>query len=314
MTQQDVEERLRLSELIARKKLKVISHQENRELAEMLKHNLQLISITRELLGDEAKDILPTNRSKFYTKYKYWIGSAAAVAAILMGVIFYYYLPAIDTALVSNSQVAMVNPEETNNNDVNLILSHNEVVSLSNLSLSNVKLRKVSHLPNLKVSKNGIDYSNVTSADKGMDTGFHALQTDSTATYNVLLSDGTSITLNSNTVLRYPVVFYAHRDVWLEGEAYFQVHHESKRGFAVHAKGVKISVLGTKFNVKTTHEGNVEVCLTSGSVLVSTPHGEIRIKPGEKCVYTAATKEFEVVKFKRANELKWIGEKTLFHK
>jgi ferric-dicitrate binding protein FerR (iron transport regulator) len=146
-----------------------------------------------------------------------------------------------------------------------------------------------------------------------MDTGFHALQTDSTATYNVLLSDGTKVTLNSNTVLRYPVVFYAHRDVWLDGEAYFQVHHESKRGFAVHAKGVKVSVLGTKFNVKVTREGNVEVCLTSGSVLVSTPQGEMRIKPGEKCIYSAANKEFEVGRFKRAEELKWIGDKTLSH-
>ncbi|RZL65730.1 MAG: FecR family protein [Pedobacter sp.] len=74
------------------------------------------------------------------------------------------------------------------------------------------------------------------------------------AEYKLVLADGTSVMINSASVLRFPVNINAasSRDVYLEkGEAYFQVAKNPDKPFIVHANGMDIKVLGTTFNVNT---------------------------------------------------------------
>jgi transmembrane sensor len=66
----------------------------------------------------------------------------------------------------------------------------------------------------------------------------------------VILADGTKVTLNSNSNLRYPEKFgAATREVYLKGEAYFQVAHNKNKPFIVHSGKLKTQVLGTTFVV-----------------------------------------------------------------
>ncbi|SDP07345.1 FecR family protein [Mucilaginibacter sp. OK268] len=66
----------------------------------------------------------------------------------------------------------------------------------------------------------------------------------------IILTDGTEIWLNAGSKLRYPQQFSAqHRDVYLEGEAFFDVAHDPSRPFSVHTKGLITHVLGTAFSV-----------------------------------------------------------------
>lgn len=85
------------------------------------------------------------------------------------------------------------------------------------------------------------------------------------------LSDGSKITLNANSSLRYPA-HYTDGDlkVWLEGEAYFDVTHKTgdeARTLSVLVPGGRIQVLGTEFNVNTFQEVT-EVVLVQGRVNV----------------------------------------------
>ena len=80
---------------------------------------------------------------------------------------------------------------------------------------------------------------------------YHTLKVPYGKRFDVVLSDGTHVFLNSGTSLRYPVQFLKgfDRSVFLSGEAYFDVAKDKKHPFTVHADELDIEVLGTIFNV-----------------------------------------------------------------
>ena len=85
----------------------------------------------------------------------------------------------------------------------------------------------------------------------------------------ITLPDGTHVSLNGNSQLRYNVAPGEHREVVLmKGEAYFDVAKDANCPFRVHVNDMQIEVLGTKFNVRC-HSGEVETALFSGAVRLS---------------------------------------------
>lgn len=87
--------------------------------------------------------------------------------------------------------------------------------------------------------------------------------------FEVQLSDGTLIHLNAGTSLRYPVQFVKNqnRQVYLLGEAYFEVEKDKSHPFNVNTQNGNIEVLGTKFNVDTYSENtSTDVVLVEGKV------------------------------------------------
>jgi transmembrane sensor len=100
----------------------------------------------------------------------------------------------------------------------------------------------------------------------------------------VTLSDGSVVTLNSGTKIRYVEYFIgSEREIFLEGEAFFEVAKDSIKPFVVHAGGLSTRALGTSFNIKAFKEEMTEVALVTGSVEVKETDGSKveRILPGE---------------------------------
>lgn len=86
----------------------------------------------------------------------------------------------------------------------------------------------------------------------------------------VTLSDGSAVTLDTDSRLRAREVG-GKRRVWLDrGQAFFRVAHDPSRPFVVTAGGRTITALGTAFNVRLEGDG-VEVVLTEGRVRVEGP-------------------------------------------
>lgn len=87
----------------------------------------------------------------------------------------------------------------------------------------------------------------------------------------ISLPDGTTAILNSNSKLDYPPVFSGNnRDVYLTGEAYFDVQEQAGQPFVVHTGKVVTKVLGTRFNIRNyPGEPDVVVTVASGKVQVS---------------------------------------------
>lgn len=110
----------------------------------------------------------------------------------------------------------------------------------------------------------------------------------------LVLSDGTKVWLNSGSRFVYPAAFKSgEREVYLEGEAIFEVTHNAEKPFKVHSESQEITVLGTVFNVSNYLDDNSsKTVLKSGSVAIkylddSLPESEnhLRIVPGTLANY-----------------------------
>jgi transmembrane sensor len=110
----------------------------------------------------------------------------------------------------------------------------------------------------------------------------------------LVLPDGTKVWLNSGTVFKYPAGFLQQsREVYLEGEAFFNVTHNKKLPFIVHMKeNLYIKVFGTEFNVKCYPTDKViETTLVKGKIRLIKEDNknrvirELNLVPNEKAVY-----------------------------
>ncbi|MBW7889499.1 MAG: FecR domain-containing protein [Chitinophagaceae bacterium] len=86
----------------------------------------------------------------------------------------------------------------------------------------------------------------------------------------ISLPDGTMVTLNEGSKLDYPAAFnQSSRDVYLTGEAFFDVKHDAKKPFLVHAGRFTTRVLGTAFNIRAyPGDPNMAVTVTRGRVQI----------------------------------------------
>lgn len=118
----------------------------------------------------------------------------------------------------------------------------------------------------------------------------------------VILGDHTVITLNANSKIAYPAKFNGKtREVFLEGEAFFEVAHDQAHPFIVHTSKVKVCVLGTSFNVSAYQEDKVaSVAVATGKVGVLANHGPkdaFVLLPGDQLNYNsrnASAEKFQV--------------------
>lgn len=99
----------------------------------------------------------------------------------------------------------------------------------------------------------------------------------------LMLADGTKIIANSRTIVRYPKHFKSdYREVYVKGEAYFDVAHDAEHPFLVHSDNFRVKVLGTKFNVNNYDASDSKVVLVQGAVeLKTTNNDRVRMKPSE---------------------------------
>lgn len=100
------------------------------------------------------------------------------------------------------------------------------------------------------------------------------------------LSDNSRVMLNAGSELRYPVNFLKEmpREVFLTGEAYFEVEEDSQRPFLVNSDAIDIKVLGTVFNVSAYPQERAVAVLVSGKIEGINPKDSlesIAVKPGE---------------------------------
>lgn len=125
--------------------------------------------------------------------------------------------------------------------------------------------------------------------------------------YRLQLSDGSVVFLNSDSRLKYPVVFSQEkREVYLEGEAYFEVSPDENHPFVVHTSGLSVNVLGTGFNVMAyRNEERAEVTLVHGKVRVKSAGGNAVLRPDEQLVYHYSTNNQTIHQVMASKYVSW---------
>lgn len=87
----------------------------------------------------------------------------------------------------------------------------------------------------------------------------------------ITLTDGSRVWLNAGSALKYPKTFNGKtREVYLSGEAYFDVRHDASKPFIIHTGTLLTTVLGTAFNIKEDkNKRTIQVTVTRGKVSVA---------------------------------------------
>lgn len=228
-------------------------------------------ALRKQLSGRIRKENTGFYKRRYLSYYKY-----AAILILALGS-FYFYK---NTGLF-NSKENLVVPKV----DEIVLQLDNELVQTINTSNAKNVMDKFGKIIG-KQNKNRLVYSNTFSNEKLV---YNTLRIPYGKTFEVELSDGTIVYLNSGTSLRYPIQFLKNqsRQVYLIGEAYFEVAKDKAHPFTVNTQEVNVEVLGTKFNVNTyTENVTTDIVLVEGKVSLykdkKSTKNQVYLTPGLK--------------------------------
>lgn len=183
----------------------------------------------------------------------------AAMAIFFLGIGYFYHMEVSNK--VSNNYLKLLD-----DNQVILKLSDGSIEILSEME-ANKKVNNFSDKP-YSLSDNQLVY-NVSVNNNQEELKYNTLMVPYGKRFKLVLADGTKVDLNAGSSLKYPVDFTNenHREVFLQGEAFFDVAKDANHPFIVNAENLNIRVLGTKFNVSAYQEDlNINTVLVEGSV------------------------------------------------
>ena len=123
--------------------------------------------------------------------------------------------------------------------------------------------------------------------EEATEINYHTISVPRGAEYSLQLADDTKVYLNAGSVLRYPVTATGEiREVYLSGEAFFEVSPNGDRKFIVHAGDIAVEVVGTAFNVNA-YEGqnNIYTTLQEGIIHIRCNDLLHRVTPGTQVIY-----------------------------
>jgi transmembrane sensor len=132
------------------------------------------------------------------------------------------------------------------------------------------------------------------------------LSTDETLSLH--LNDGSNITLNRDSELSYPRRFSKdHRTVHLNGEAFFEVAHQSEKPFIVETAELTVTVLGTSFFVRDFPEQQPEVMVETGRVqCYHKPTGNtVILEAGQNAVFGPEKLQAKKSTYRDMNRFAW---------
>jgi len=132
---------------------------------------------------------------------------------------------------------------------------------------------------------------------------------------DIVLPDGTTVWLNRNSRLSYPERFEAsNRDVYLEGEAFFEVIRNETKPFIITTPGAAVKVLGTSFNVKTEVD-STEVTVATGKVafyLLENKSHQVVLNANDKGIFRPQSRQLIKTQNIDPNFLAWKTGKLVF--
>lgn len=190
----------------------------------------------------------------------------AAAIILLLG--FFYlnqneYFNQNDDFKVQEELTSMPSDEEGN---ITLKLANGEVRILSGKGQKHILGAKSS----LVASQNG-NKLNYSKRDDYNTIEYNELSVPYGRRFDLVLTDGTQVTLNAGSWIKYPVQFTegSERKVFLKGEAYFDVAKNRTHPFIVNTDAISVEVLGTQFNLSNfPGDSHINTVLVEGSVKV----------------------------------------------
>ncbi|GAA3604405.1 DUF4974 domain-containing protein [Flavivirga amylovorans] len=240
-------------------------------------------------------------------RHAYWKYAVAATITILITIPLF-----VKNKSESSQQPIIVN---------NAIKEGTDKATLTLEDGSNITLEKGQNYVTNSAKSNGTKIIYNDAKSNITEITYNSLTVPRGGQYNVELSDGTQVWLNSESKLKYPVNFIDGETRHVElvyGEAYFEVSpstYHNGDNFMVLNNFQEIEVLGTKFNIRAySDEDNIITTLVEGKVKVSTDINSKILKPNEQSVIHSKTKTILVAEANIKQEIAWVNGDFVFNK
>lgn len=261
----------------------------------------QLASDIQQVIYNEKQIFTPTEKKQLgeriensitrYKRKKLLLRiSSAAVLLLTLG---------ISAVLTTNRESALKSFAQSSNtviptDNTRLILSGNEEIQIG---ANESKIEYVGSGKQIHINATDNEQQVVNSNE----SAFNTVIVPNGKRTQLTLSDNSTIWLNSGSKLIYPAKFASNiREVYLEGEAIFEVSHNNEKPFHVITKNVEVKVLGTVFDVcaynddATTstilEKGSVELKYNNNSLLNKQ---KVVMTPGTIAVYDPKVRQLE---------------------
>ena len=322
-----------IADLIVKKKTGKISTSEEKSLNDWIQSSSENEAFYRKI--SDKKYI--TNKLQIYqlfNKEKVWqeinrqipetkiihfnsrkllqIAASILIPLMLVSGAAFYYLNILPAKQIANIDL-VIQPGQPK---AMLVLSDGSIINLQKDTIQTTIKEK---LARIAFKENKLSYESEESGSKLKSIAYNKLITPPGGTYSIKLADGTQVWLNANSSLKYPVSFTdSIRQVYLEGEAYFDVTHTGKP-FRVNSGELNVNVLGTEFNVSAyTNDNEIKTTLVEGKVFVAytdtinkASSGEI-LKPNEQAVLSKADNRLAVQSVNTSYFTSWMAGKLEF--
>ena len=318
----EVSEKIEISYLLARFVGAELNGDEQIQLDKWLKEDATHQSLLEDLMRTEEREkrfelidrinldyewkrFQKNTAPKLIPMKSRWLELAryAAVIALPMLIAGYLFLQNYN-----DNQLAVGLPViEPGIQTAHLVLSNGEKIALDEMDLS---MKEANNQVIIENKNRSLNYTSVNEKTDKSSTVFNELLIGKGEEYQLVLSDGTRVWLNSETRLKFPVQFSNNRrEVFLEGEAYFEVTKNPEAPFIVKTGHMDVEVLGTSFNVSAyKDEASIQTTLVEGKVRVSSEFGqslEQVLKPNEQAVFNKSSNQFKIIEVNAALYSSW---------
>jgi hypothetical protein len=229
-----------------------------------LKRNISFEKLSKDkklLLKNRLLFSIESYRSK-KRKMKYVMSLVAAAVIILSSVLVY---PSLQKDFLSIEKYVELSKTKKAVNCVKLFLNADESIEI----LENDSIISYSNYgKNVAIGTSKNIQQKINSDDEII---YNTLMVPFGKRKNIILSDGTKVCLNSGSKLVFPAYFSEYkREVYLEGEAIFEVTHNKSKPFFVKASNYNIEVLGTVFNISNySDDETIKTVLKSGKIKIN---------------------------------------------
>ena len=211
---------------------------------------------------------------------------AAAISAIVFSLYLFYSRKNLNHNLSNHSENVINQRIAPGGKNAVLILSNGDQIDLR--TNSGTILDKGSGI-RLNNKSNILIYANKSTSNVDEKILYNTIVIPQGGEYQLRLADGTLIWMNSLSQLRYPTRFSKnHREVYLSGEAYFEVAKDASKPFIVSTKKTRVVVLGTRFNVSAYDDNPVNTTtLLEGSVKLQGRTSSSVLSPNQQALVDA---------------------------
>lgn len=299
-----MENEIYIRELLVKEHFGLITEEEQLQLDAILATNEEVLALRNEIqslpkeaalehmryMDDNAglQNLFQLHQRRTRRTRNRWIVSTCIIAGIVLAGVYFLRTPQtpVNTAAIFQTDSSAAG-------SATLQLANGQIIHMNDSGLQSITADNATLNNNNRVLS--------IQDQSGPAEGWNTLTVPPKLDYQVKLPDGTHVWLNSTSKIRFPFAFTGkYREVYVEGEAYFNVKHDAAHPFMVHAGQADVLVLGTDFNVNAYTPSRVVTSLVSGKVSIN----EKILHPGKQAV-VAAGKPVHIQDFDMENTLSW---------